>query len=72
MPSIVYGPFKINSNNGVLNFGDTLNISPKSTTKAVSGSGGGNTGDFIITNNGINLNNTLDPDVSDQNIAGLA
>ncbi|WP_280771971.1 spore germination protein [Salipaludibacillus daqingensis] len=70
MPSIVYGPFKINSNDGVLNFGDTLNISPKGTSKSVSGSGGSNTGDFIITNNGINLNNTLDPDLTDQNIAG--
>lgn len=71
MPSIVYGPFKINSNDGVLNFGDTLNISPKATSKTVNGSGGGNAGDFIITNNGINLNNTLDPDVTDQNIAGI-
>jgi spore germination protein PF len=70
MPSIVCGPFKINSNSGVINFGDSQNISPKSTSKAVSGSGGGNTGDFIITNNGFNMNNTFDPDVKDQNISG--
>lgn len=70
MPAIVGGPFKINENGGVINFGDTLNISPKSTSKSVSGSGGGNSGDFTIVNNGINMNNVLDPDVVDQNLAG--
>ncbi|MGO4886741.1 spore germination protein [Anaerobacillus sp. MEB173] len=65
MPSIV-GPFKVNSNSGVMNFGDSLNISPKSNEKSVSGSGGGNTGDFIMTNNGININNMIDPDIIDQ------
>ncbi|WP_227936819.1 spore germination protein [Alkalihalobacillus deserti] len=72
MPSIVAGPFKVNSNGGVMNFGDALNISPKSTSKAVSGSGGGNSGDFIITNNGFNINNVVDPDVLDQNQGGNA
>jgi spore germination protein PF len=70
MPAIVGGPFKINENGGVINFGDTLNISPKSVSKSVSGSGGGNSGDFTIVNNGLNLNNVLDPDVVDQNQAG--
>lgn len=69
MPSIVGGPFKINSNEGVVNFGDALNISPKSASKNVSGSGAGITGDFVITNNGININNIIDPDVADQNQA---
>jgi spore germination protein PF len=69
MPSIIGGPFKINSNNGVINFGDSQNISPKSTSKSISGSGGGNTGDFIITNNGVNVNNTFDPDIADQNLS---
>jgi spore germination protein PF len=71
MPAIIGGPFKINSNQGVINFGDSINISPKSTSKSVSGSGGGNTGDFIVTNNGININNTLDPDVADQNQSSI-
>ncbi|WP_096200499.1 spore germination protein [Bacillus sp. FJAT-45350] len=66
MPSIVGGPFKINENSGVINFGSSINISPKSTAKAFSGSGAGNTGDFIVTNNGVNANNTFDPDVVDQ------
>ncbi|SDH49763.1 spore germination protein [Alteribacillus bidgolensis] len=70
MPSIVLGPFKFNSNDGVINFGDTRNIAPKETSKSISGSGGGNTGDFLLTNNGININNTIDPDVFDQNQTG--
>ncbi|WLR42905.1 spore germination protein [Bacillus carboniphilus] len=67
MPAIV-GPIKINSiSGGVVNFGDSFYLSPKSTTKACSGSGGGNTGDFHITNNGISITNCIDPDVADQN-----
>jgi spore germination protein PF len=67
MPSIV-GPIKINSvSGGVINFGDSLNIAPKSTAKSNSGSGGGNTGDFQITNNGFSITNTVDPDVADSN-----
>lgn len=69
MPSIVTGPFKVNDNGGVINFGDTLNISPKSTSKSVAGSGGGNSGDFTVTNNIANANNVLDPDLVDQNQA---
>lgn len=72
MPSIVTGPFKVNSNEGVMNFGDSLNISPKSTSKSVSGSGGGISGDFVITNNGFNMNNVADPDVLDQNLGSNA
>jgi spore germination protein PF len=70
MPSIVGGPFKINSNEGVINFGDAQNISPKTTGKSVTGSGSAITGDFVITNNGFSVNNTFDPDVADQNIGG--
>ncbi|RJS60514.1 spore germination protein [Bacillus sp. PK3_68] len=70
MPSIISGPFKVNSNSGVLNFGDALNISPKSVGKEVNGSGGGNVGDFIMTNNGVSINNTIDPDIADQAQAG--
>ncbi|UTR10085.1 spore germination protein [Evansella sp. LMS18] len=70
MPSIIGGPIKILSNSGVVNFGDSLNSSPKSTTKTVTGSGSAHTGDFQLTNNGINMNNVLDPDVNDQNQGG--
>lgn len=70
MPAIVGGPFKINDNGGVINFGATLNISPKSTSKSVSGSGAISSGDFVIKNNGINVNNVFDPDLLDQNLGG--
>ena len=68
MPAIV-GPIKINSvGGGVVNFGDSFYLSPKSQSKTASGSGGGNTGDFHIVNNGINATNMVDPDVTDQNM----
>jgi spore germination protein PF len=66
MPSIV-GPIKINNvDGGVINFGDTFYLAPKSQVKSASGSGGGNAGDFHIINNGINVTNMIDPDVTDQ------
>ncbi|UVI33293.1 spore germination protein [Paenibacillus spongiae] len=71
MPSLV-GSVNINSNDGVVNFGDTLNISPKTANKAISGQGGGNTGNVVITLNGANINNTSDPDVIDEPILGNA
>jgi len=66
MPSIV-GPLKINSvGGGVVNFGDSFYVSPKSSSKTNAGSGGLNTGDFICTNNGFSSTNPFDPDVVDQ------
>lgn len=68
MPAIV-GPIKINSvGGGVVNFGDTFYLAPKSQSKSASGSGGGSTGDFHIVNNGISGTNLIDPDVTDQNM----
>jgi spore germination protein PF len=67
MPSIV-GPIKINSvGGGVVNFGDSFYLSPKSTSKTSAGSGSFNTGDFINTNTGVSSTNPIDPDVNDQN-----
>lgn len=72
MPSIV-GPIKINSvGGGVVNFGDSFYLSPKSSSKTASGSGSFNTGDFINTNNGLSSTNPVDPDVADQNTTGNA
>jgi spore germination protein PF len=66
MPSIV-GPITINSvSGGVINFGDSLNISPTSSSKTNAGSGAFNTGEWICTNNGISATNTIDPDLNDQ------
>lgn len=67
MPSIVLAPIKITSisvDSSVI-IGDVLQVTPKSTSKSFSGSGGGNIGDFLQTNNLISLTNTFDPDVAD-------
>ncbi|QKY71564.1 spore germination protein [Lentibacillus sp. CBA3610] len=72
MPSIV-GPIKINSvDGGVINFGDSFYLSPKSTSKTSSGSGSFNTGDFLNTNSGVNSTNPVDPDINDQNLSANA
>ncbi|WP_147533190.1 spore germination protein [Bacillus marasmi] len=66
MPAFV-GPVQVvNISGGVVQFGDTFLISPKNNSKSYSGSGAGNTGGFIITNNGVNGTNVLDPDLVDQ------
>lgn len=72
MPSIV-GPIWINSiGGGVVNFGDSLNVSPTSSSKTSSGSGSFNTGDFICTNNWVSATNSIDPDVSDQKTTNVS
>lgn len=69
MPSMV-GNIKIDSigGSGILNFGDILYVSPKSTNRGATGSGSGSTGDFILSNNLISATNTFTPHVSDSNV----
>ncbi len=68
MPAIV-GPVQVfNVGGGALQFGDTFIMSPKSASKSIAGSGAGNTGAFILTNNAISINNTLDVNAVDQPI----
>lgn len=70
MPAIV-GPVQvINLSEGLMQFGDSLIISPKSATKSLSGSGAGNTGGFIIANNLFSASNGLDANLVDQPITG--
>lgn len=70
MPAIV-GPVQVvNVTGGSVQFGDLLNLSPKSSSKSVAGSGAANTGAFVVTNNGINVNNVFDVDGIDQPISG--
>lgn len=70
MPAIV-GPIQIvNVGGGVVHFGDAGWISPKANSKSYSGSGGFNTGGFIITNNGISGTNVLDTNLIDQPTVG--
>lgn len=72
MPAIT-GPIAINSiSGGVVNFGDSFYLSPKSSSKSALASGAGNTGDFLLLNNVVNATNYIDPDVSDQNVVGNA
>ncbi|TLS35424.1 spore germination protein [Pseudalkalibacillus caeni] len=70
MPSIILGPVKINSVEGVLVTGDSFNTSPKSTSKTFAGSGAFNTGDFHTVVNGASNSNTSNPNVTEGNISG--
>lgn len=70
MPAII-GPVQIvNVGGGIVQFGDTVYISPKSASKTFAGSGGFNTGGIIIANNGLSGTNVLDTNLIDQPIAG--
>ncbi|MBN6887596.1 spore germination protein PF [Cytobacillus horneckiae] len=70
MPAII-GPVQIISvGGGIVQFGDTLYISPKSNAKSNSGAGAVNTGGFIITNNGLSASNVLDTNLVDQPTIG--
>ncbi len=72
LPSIV-GPIKINGvDGGIINFGDSFYLSPKSASKVATGAGANNTGDFLNTNTGFNITNAIDPDAVDQVIGGNA
>jgi hypothetical protein len=66
MPSIV-GSFKIVAvgPSSIVHIGDSVFLSPNSTSKTFAGSGSFNTGDLPVTNNGINATNTNDPDLLD-------
>lgn len=70
MPAII-GPVQIvNVGGGIVQFGDSFYISPKSNSKSTVGSGALNTGGFIITNNGLNASNTVDTSLVDQPTLG--
>ncbi|WP_248923926.1 spore germination protein [Paenibacillus hamazuiensis] len=72
MPSIVAAPIKIIdvTANSTVNIGDALQITPKSTSKTYTGSGGGNIGDLSVSVSVFSSTNTFDPDAIDSaNIA---
>ena len=50
---------------GVVQFGDTVQISPSSSSKTYAGSGSFLTGGLTNANNGLSATNTLDPDLQD-------
>ncbi|MDP5272504.1 spore germination protein [Chengkuizengella axinellae] len=67
MPAIV-GTIKIISvgSGAIVQFGDSIQVSPVSSSKTYAGSGSFNTGDLPVTNNLLSATNTFDPDVKDQ------
>ncbi|RKP57198.1 spore germination protein [Cohnella endophytica] len=66
MPCII-GNVKILSigSSGVVQFGDTIQISPSSISKTYAGAGSFLTGDLSTSNNAISATNTNDPDIQD-------
>lgn len=66
MPAVV-GFIKIVSVGGgsIIQFGDTLQASPSSTSKTYAGSGSFLTGSLTNSNNAVSATNSLDPDVQD-------
>ncbi|MBM7645996.1 hypothetical protein JOD45_002221 [Scopulibacillus daqui] len=69
MPSFVES-FKANTVSGSVNFGDTVNLTPKQLIKFYNGAGGNRTGDFHVQNSLYSQTNTFDPDVNDMNAEG--
>jgi spore germination protein PF len=71
MPALVGATQIINvEGNGVVHFGDTAIISPKTSAKTTNGSGAVNTGALFMVNNGFSLNTTFDANLIDQPITG--
>lgn len=71
MPSIV-GAFKVLTNSGTLNNGDSFIIAPTTSSKSYSGSGSGVNGDFPLTINLFSAVLTNDPDVVDDSTTKVA
>ncbi len=70
MPAFV-GPLQIfNVGGGIVQFGDTGIISPKSNSKSATGAGSQSTGSFLITNSGFSTNTTFDNKLIDQPTVG--
>jgi hypothetical protein len=72
MPANIFGPIQITtiSASGVVEFGDSLVVSPKIASKTPAGAGAFNTAVWVITNTALNSTTYIDPDVIDQPIVG--
>ncbi|MFX3633630.1 MAG: spore germination protein [Candidatus Pristimantibacillus sp.] len=73
MPSIV-GFVNIVSvgSSAIVQFGDSVQVSPSSNSKTYAGSGSFLTGSLANANNAVSATNTLDPDVQDSTQNQLA
>jgi spore germination protein PF len=71
MPANIFGPVTINNIGGaaIVEFGDTVFISPKNASKSYHGSGSSNTGAQVINNNGISSTGTVQSSLIDQPIS---
>lgn len=71
MPCII-GAVKILSvgSGSVVQFGDTLEVAPVSTSKTYAGAGSFLTGDLSMSNNAVSATNTNDPDLVDSSNTG--
>jgi spore germination protein PF len=71
MPANIFGSIQINtiSANGVVEFGDTLVVSPKTANKTPGGAGAFNTAIIAIANSGLSSTNYISPNVIDQPIS---
>ncbi|NBJ71368.1 spore germination protein [Clostridium sp. 1xD42-85] len=69
MPSIIRS-VKVNRVGipGIINFGNSFYVAPKSASDTNTGSGSLNTGDFINSNSGFSSTNSYDADVNDKNM----
>lgn len=56
----------------IVQFGDAVFLSPSSSSKTFAGAGSFLTGDLPMTNNGLSLTNTNDPDGVDTTINKVA
>ncbi|MGG3467825.1 spore germination protein [Neobacillus pocheonensis] len=72
MPANIFGPIQITtiSASGVVEFGDSLVVSPKNASKTPAGAGAFNTAVWVMTNTAINSTTYIDPNVIDQPIVG--
>ncbi|MDQ0201869.1 spore germination protein [Neobacillus ginsengisoli] len=73
MPANIFGPIQITtiSANGVVEFGDSLIVSPKVASKTPVGAGSLNTAVWVMTNTAVNSTIFIDSNLIDQPISGL-
>ncbi|WHY75155.1 spore germination protein [Neobacillus sp. WH10] len=72
MPANIFGPIQITtiSANGVVEFGDSLVVSPKVASKTPSGAGSFNTAIWVMTSTAANNTIFINSSVTDQPISG--
>lgn len=66
MPAVVgFVKFVSVGSSSIVQFGDSVQLSPSSISKTYAGSGSFLTGSLANSNNAVSATNTLDPDVQD-------